>query len=1322
MTKLRDGYFRQISSKVGDDNYLLKAAGGYIGLHTGRNNEVNKVVRTDDYGYIQAGWINTTSGSMDGSTPTRIYASYDGYIRYMTPAYFFSNLSNSGTSISITVGGQNRTLVVNYANYASYIKGPDNRSTDNTPSWYMSNRGAASVFSEFCMSGGAWSSRYENRVTFTPWVDSSGERPVQMAFNNSGAALRTAASDSSWNSWYYILTSGNYSNYVYSKTDSDNRYVNVTGDTMTGALYLDNQASRLVLLPWNSSEGFYIESLNVNGNKVPLRITGDSGGEGSSLYLSFKNIYATGSSYTVWHAGNDGANSGLDADLLDGYHYNELPYLSNSAYISRTVNGGSANTWYRIARNKTTDMVRARTTFYLTVGGGSWSPNWAKFTVLGSWSRAYAYELRAETNNSVWDGIRTTYEGDYIYIEVHFASACSSTRLYVPRNNWSLDNEGNHSWEWFDGTLSTGGGTQVSLLYPTTSGINTNNGLMTADKLVFPHGGSTYAWDRINEGYNRTSIRAYCTAGESASGARDNYSIGLMIDGYYSFALAGRDGGGTLCWRNNSGTWYDIITSQNIGSQHVSYADSAGNADTLDNIDSSGFLRYMGWWTDGNGNNANNATGMVFAYNTHNVPGPNWGVLTTLSESLNSSYKFQLFSNGWTNGHTYYRNRSADRGGWLDWVRFADSVNTYISNGKGYLLGNEITQVNNSDTVDSYHMNHQHQYAYSYGPYTNSSGYWYLRLRTASYISEDCVVYLRSSGSNYVSDMVLHILCRNNRYWGWQTSYNGTCALGIAKSTSAEEIIYLKINNVMTSVSIKSTHSLTIDKDDYSSISYQDIGNEGLFANYIIGKVQDADLLDGYNYDAFAWKDHDHNRILPTRHDSGHPAPNATYGLTFQFSYFDSNWWNVLNMRSYSDNNYSSTQLLTKANNPGSDTYSGDSMYWRQGRNGTWNTIKCLLDSSNYTNYAASASHTHAKLVSGYGVSDEEDKALLFAYRIASNISGTPGTTDNSNAVITINRHDGGYSSQIGFGSDGRIKYRSYSNQYIVNNVTKTWNTLAYTSEIPTWDTLSGKPSTFPPSSHSHAAVDYLYAHYNSGDKPNPQEYFNENIGVKVAMTRYATIGGSAAWHDTLWINGYTGSDVPYVTSLTFRRDGTPRFFVHSQSNRATSYGTYYEVITGYNIASQSVNYATSAGSASSSTYARYLTCPDTRSSAPAPGDYTATSTGVSFDFKQSSVTGLGGYSGVMTVRPYASGQDWSGGPVHQIAFYAGGGLYHRTGTSSWGSWETILTSSNWSSYITTSSADDTVWQDNSNSTKYKIQVVSSLPSSPNSNTFYVIV
>ncbi len=63
-----------------------------LDLHTGRNNEANKVVRTDVNGYIQAGWINTTSGNNNTTAINRIYASQDGYIRYYTPANFISVL------------------------------------------------------------------------------------------------------------------------------------------------------------------------------------------------------------------------------------------------------------------------------------------------------------------------------------------------------------------------------------------------------------------------------------------------------------------------------------------------------------------------------------------------------------------------------------------------------------------------------------------------------------------------------------------------------------------------------------------------------------------------------------------------------------------------------------------------------------------------------------------------------------------------------------------------------------------------------------------------------------------------------------------------------------------------------------------------------------------------------------------------------------------------------------------------------------------------------------------------------------------------------
>ena len=50
---------------------------------------VLKVVRTDGSGYIQAGWINTTSGDIaDTTNINRIYCSNDDYIRYKGVADF----------------------------------------------------------------------------------------------------------------------------------------------------------------------------------------------------------------------------------------------------------------------------------------------------------------------------------------------------------------------------------------------------------------------------------------------------------------------------------------------------------------------------------------------------------------------------------------------------------------------------------------------------------------------------------------------------------------------------------------------------------------------------------------------------------------------------------------------------------------------------------------------------------------------------------------------------------------------------------------------------------------------------------------------------------------------------------------------------------------------------------------------------------------------------------------------------------------------------------------------------------------------------------
>ena len=73
------------SGKAADSNLL-----DGLDLHTGTNNQANKVVRTNSSGYADFGWINTISGNTT-STLSDIYVNTnDGYIRKSTLAHVAS--------------------------------------------------------------------------------------------------------------------------------------------------------------------------------------------------------------------------------------------------------------------------------------------------------------------------------------------------------------------------------------------------------------------------------------------------------------------------------------------------------------------------------------------------------------------------------------------------------------------------------------------------------------------------------------------------------------------------------------------------------------------------------------------------------------------------------------------------------------------------------------------------------------------------------------------------------------------------------------------------------------------------------------------------------------------------------------------------------------------------------------------------------------------------------------------------------------------------------------------------------------------------------
>lgn len=120
-----------------------------------------------------------------------------------------------------------------------------------------------------------------------------------------------------------LLHAGNYA------ATLDPRYVNVSGDTMTGALSfsLDNQLIKAIY----NSTGSYSNVLWVRRSDATV-IYGSPQWAKVVLETSGSCAYRQTSQvqYKIWDAGNDGAGSGLDADLLDGVQGVNYGYIRNA--------------------------------------------------------------------------------------------------------------------------------------------------------------------------------------------------------------------------------------------------------------------------------------------------------------------------------------------------------------------------------------------------------------------------------------------------------------------------------------------------------------------------------------------------------------------------------------------------------------------------------------------------------------------------------------------------------------------------------------------------------------------------------------------------------------------------------------------------------------------------------------------------------------------------------------------------------------------------------------------------------------------------------
>jgi hypothetical protein len=160
---------------------------------------------------------------------------------------------------------------------------------------------------------------------------------------------------------------------------SDARYVKKTGDTMSGRLNIKTPASTGFTLRLAKETSDTPEN-----DEIFVRMDIDDNNKGSFGYHNTHgtSMYNYGSSSRfhiandgelkyltngvdgkVWHAGNDGAGSGLDADLLDGYHAGykngDLALYANFPNWNTLITDGLLRDDYETAGHPTVDYLQA---------------------------------------------------------------------------------------------------------------------------------------------------------------------------------------------------------------------------------------------------------------------------------------------------------------------------------------------------------------------------------------------------------------------------------------------------------------------------------------------------------------------------------------------------------------------------------------------------------------------------------------------------------------------------------------------------------------------------------------------------------------------------------------------------------------------------------------------------------------------------------------------------------------------------------------------------------------------------------------------------
>lgn len=430
--------------------------------------------------------------------------------------------------------------------------------------------------------------------------------------------------------WYRVLDTNNYAGII------DGRYVNVTGDTMTGALHLANGTRN------NAGDDCGFGDCNIGGC---LGLQGLNGATGLA-FIQQGASWSGGNNYRfTWNGSNMTSSStaqwnNLNADLLDGYHQAafSMGWTTSTKYRVDRWGGGTDKNWKKIVT-------------YVCTGGGQYQSCKVKGTIYyitGNHNQGHVIDIPFEAIMYAYGGTANSMlNQSYLYLPPY----CTWDMIRIVRYN-------NNSWE--VQVRQPSDWTNISLEYTVTN----NGGSVSAGQFTNTSYSSTVA-NNYNTNVSRPNS-SYANRAASADRLTTARSInGTNFDGTANIT--------TSYWGTARNFTIGNTTKSVNGSANVSwsFADIGGApANHSHNyINSRGNLNPQTGRTQNLGN--------VYSYNT--VSGTSSGAPTTYTSVIGfgrSTGGTVEIAGGWTAGMgLWYRALRDTTDNWYGWVKVWDTKN-----------------------------------------------------------------------------------------------------------------------------------------------------------------------------------------------------------------------------------------------------------------------------------------------------------------------------------------------------------------------------------------------------------------------------------------------------------------------------------------------------------------------------------------------------------------------------------------------------------------------------------------------------------------------